>query len=78
MPTRSHNPGAQTCAALAYRHITCHGFASYRFQAVLAGGRAAGESALQFLETNDFKQLPHLSLAFRPGCAFLSFGHLVS
>jgi hypothetical protein len=38
-----------------------------RFQAVLSSGRAPGESALQFLETNDFKQLPHLTLAFRPG-----------
>ncbi len=63
---------------ITYRHITCHGVAHYRFQAVLAGGRAAGESALQFLETNDFKQLPHLTLAFRPGCAFLSFSHLMS
>lgn len=45
-----------------YASVSCS-----RFQAVLSGGRAAGESALQFLETNDFKQLPHLTLAFRPG-----------
>ena len=36
----------------------------HRFQAVLSGGRSSsGESSLQFLETNDFKQLPHLTLA---------------
>ena len=26
-----------------------------------------GDSTLQIVETNDFKQLPHISLAFRPG-----------
>ena len=44
-----------------------HSCLNRRFQAVLSSGRAPGESALQFLETNDFKQLPHLTLAFRPG-----------
>jgi hypothetical protein len=39
---------------------------------VLSSGRAPGESALQFLETNDFKQLPHLTLAFRPGCGLIA------
>lgn len=26
-----------------------------------------GDSTFQIVETNDFKQLPHISLAFRPG-----------
>ncbi|KAF8068308.1 hypothetical protein HT031_001995 [Scenedesmus sp. PABB004] len=39
-----------------------------RFAAVLAVG--AGESVLKIVETNDFKQLPHVTLAFRPGNDF--------
>ncbi len=30
----------------------------------------AGESLFKFVETNDFKQLPHITLAFRPGNDF--------
>ena len=26
------------------------------------------ESTFQIVETNDFKQLAHISLAFKPGC----------
>lgn len=39
-----------------------------RFQAVL--GVRAGDSVLKIVETNDFKQLPHITLAFRPGNDF--------
>ena len=36
-----------------------------RFQAVLLS--RGTESTFQIIETNDFKQLAHISLAFRPG-----------
>ncbi|GBF91102.1 hypothetical protein Rsub_04771 [Raphidocelis subcapitata] len=36
-----------------------------RFQAVLT--TKAGDSVLKVVETNDFKQLPHITLTFRPG-----------
>ncbi|KAF6264226.1 hypothetical protein COO60DRAFT_1267074 [Scenedesmus sp. NREL 46B-D3] len=39
-----------------------------RFQAVLAV--RAADSGLKIVETNDFKQLPHITLAFRPGNDF--------
>jgi hypothetical protein len=39
-----------------------------RFQAVLAV--RAADSGLKIVETNDFKQLPHITLAFRPGNNF--------
>ena len=40
-----------------------------RFQAVLSvgGGGAAGQGSLRVVENNDFKQLPHITLALRPG-----------
>ncbi len=38
------------------------------FSAVLSVG--LGESCLRIMETNDFKQLPHISLNFRPGTDF--------
>ena len=37
-----------------------------RFQAVLLS--RGTESTFQIVETNDFKQLAHISLAFKPGC----------
>ena len=37
-----------------------------RFQAVLHT-QAAGQASLRVVENNDFKQLPHLTLALRPG-----------
>ena len=30
----------------------------------------AGDSVFKFVETNDFKQLPHITLNFRPGNDF--------
>lgn len=36
-----------------------------RFQSVLAV--RGSESLFRIVETNDFKQLPHITLAFRPG-----------
>eukprot|EP00983_Pelagomonas_calceolata_P119132 1160573-Pelagomonas_calceolata.AAC.2 len=36
-----------------------------RFQAVLTA--RGSESVFRIMETNDFKQLPHITLAFRPG-----------
>ena len=36
-----------------------------RFQAVLSA--KGGSSVFKIVETNDFKQLPHITLAFRPG-----------
>lgn len=36
-----------------------------RFQAVLTV--RGSESVFRIVETNDFKQLPHITLAFRPG-----------
>lgn len=39
--------------------------ATCRFQAVLSS--RGGDAILQIVETNDFKQLPHISLAFRQG-----------
>jgi spindle assembly abnormal protein 6 len=47
-----------------------------RFRAVLV--MSAGESVFKMVETNDFKQLPHISLCFRPGTdmaikSFLAF-----
>ncbi len=38
-----------------------------RFQAVLSCRAAGGDSVFRIVETNDFKQLPHITLAFRPG-----------
>ena len=37
----------------------------HRFQAVLMA--RGTESLFRIVETNDFKQLPHITLAFRPG-----------
>jgi spindle assembly abnormal protein 6 len=37
----------------------------HRFQAVLSIRGA--ESIFKIVETNDFKQLPHIALSFRPG-----------
>lgn len=47
-----------------------------RFKAVLA--MSQGDSVFKMVETNDFKQLPHISLCFRPGTdmaikSFLAF-----
>lgn len=39
-----------------------------RFQAVLSV--KGGESVFRIVETNDFKQLPHITLSFRPGNDF--------
>lgn len=39
--------------------------APHRFQAVLSV--RPGEATLQVVETTDFNQLPHVTLAFRPG-----------
>ncbi len=39
---------------------------AHRFQAVLLS--RGTESTFQIVETNDFKQLAHISLAFKPGC----------
>jgi spindle assembly abnormal protein 6 len=39
-----------------------------RFQAVLI--IRPGESTFKIVETNDFKQLPHITLAFKPGNDF--------
>jgi spindle assembly abnormal protein 6 len=38
---------------------------AYRFQAVLLAVDAT--SVFKIVETNDFNQLPHITLAFRPG-----------
>lgn len=51
--------------SLLERVISSHEADMPRFQAVLAV--RPGASLLQVVETNDFKQLPHISLAFRPG-----------
>ena len=36
-----------------------------RYQLVLAA--KGGDSIFRIVETNDFKQLPHITLAFKPG-----------
>ena len=36
-----------------------------RYQLVLAA--KGGDSIFKIVETNDFKQLPHITLAFKPG-----------
>ena len=38
---------------------------SCRFQAVLSA--RGSDSIFKIVETNDFNQLPHITLAFRPG-----------
>jgi spindle assembly abnormal protein 6 len=44
------------------------GWLGRRFQAVLSLPRgASGDSLFRIVETNDFKQLPHITLGFRPG-----------
>ncbi|EFN57105.1 hypothetical protein CHLNCDRAFT_143927 [Chlorella variabilis] len=49
--------------------IACKAEDLPRFQAVLSvgGGGAAGQGSLRVVENNDFKQLPHITLALRPG-----------
>ena len=61
---------------LLKRCIASKGQETPRFKAVLA--MTAGEYIFKMVETNDFKQLPHISLCFRPGTdiaikSFLAF-----
>lgn len=55
---------------LLERCIGSHSTADHtpRFQAVLSCRPA--DSTLKIVETNDFKQLPHITLAFKPGNDF--------
>jgi spindle assembly abnormal protein 6 len=61
---------------LLKRCIASRGEETPRFRAVLV--MSSGESVFKMVETNDFKQLPHISLCFRPGTdmaikSFLAF-----
>ena len=60
-------PAAHVASLLCEAALSSHGAASRhcRFQAVLSV--RPGEATLQVLETTDFNQLPHITLAFRPG-----------
>lgn len=39
-----------------------------RFQAILQAGPAPAQGSLQVVENNEFKRLPHITLALRPAC----------
>lgn len=54
--------------SLLERCIGSHAADTPRFQAVLACRPA--DSTLKIVETNDFKQLAHITLAFKPGNDF--------
>lgn len=54
--------------SLLERCITSQSTNTPHFQTVLVV--RAGDSVLKIVETNDFKQLPHITLAFRPGNDF--------
>lgn len=54
--------------SLLERCIGSHAAETPRFQAVLSCRLA--DSTLKIVETNDFKQLAHITLAFKPGNDF--------
>ncbi|KAK9862410.1 hypothetical protein WJX84_002226 [Apatococcus fuscideae] len=58
-----HFPGK--IISLLQRCIECRDAETPRFQAVLQA--RGSDSVFKIVETNDFKQLPHIALALRPG-----------
>ena len=52
--------------AESQRHGHCCPAPRRRFQAVLSA-QPGGQGSFKLVETNDFKQLPHITLLFRPG-----------
>lgn len=54
--------------SLLERCISSHASDTPRFQAVLSC--RPSDSTLKIVETNDFKQLAHITLAFKPGNDF--------
>lgn len=65
-PRYHHICGFLNCTGFLFTvHVVLIFGASHRFQAVLVS--RTGDSLFKIVETNDFKQLPHIALAFRPG-----------